>query len=58
VHEIQVTGNAITPDPVTISVNDVVAWTFRGLKQSDVQEITSVDQVLDAQRNSLNVAPR
>ncbi|ELT90741.1 hypothetical protein CAPTEDRAFT_219540 [Capitella teleta] len=58
VHEVQVTGGAICPDPLPISVNDVVAWTFRGLRQSDVQEITSVDKVLDAQHNSPTVAPR
>ena len=58
VHEVHVTGNALSPDPVTINVNDVVAWTFRGLRQSDVQGIQSVDQVLDLQHTNAFVAPR
>jgi plastocyanin len=49
VHEIQVSANSIVPDPLAVSVNDVVAWTFRGLRQHDVAQIQTIDQVLDVQ---------
>ena len=52
------TGSNLVPDPLPINVNDVVAWTFRGLKQNDVQQVATVDQVLDAQTSSPALQPR
>ena len=39
-------------------MNDVVAWTFRGLRQNDVMQVDSVDQILDAQFNSATIQSR
>ena len=58
VYEIQVTGTGINPDPVVIASNDVVAWTFKGLRQHDVVQVSTVDQLFDAQFNSPNISPR
>ncbi|CAH1782616.1 unnamed protein product [Owenia fusiformis] len=46
VHEVAVISNQITPDPVNININDLVCWTFKGLRQYDVTEIESVDQLI------------
>ncbi|XP_064633270.1 uncharacterized protein LOC135491376 [Lineus longissimus] len=58
VHEIAVNATGHSVDPLPINVNDVVAWTFKGLRQQDVELITNVDQILDAQHSSNVVAPR
>lgn len=51
-------ANDIVPDPLPVNVNDVVVWTFRGLRQNDLARIETVDQILDAQQNCMVVSPR
>lgn len=56
--EIQVADGAFNPNPALLSVNDVVAWTFHGLRHNDVCTVDDITQVLDAQNNSKTVSPR
>lgn len=58
VHEVLVETASIIPDPLPIRRNDVVVWTFRGLKQHDLVRIENVGQLLDAQHKSIVVQPR
>lgn len=58
VHEVQVAAAGIVPDPTPISLNDVVVWTFKGLRHHNVVEVATVDQLFDAQFNSPNCQPR
>uniref|UniRef100_A0A1I8IP76 Protein kinase domain-containing protein n=1 Tax=Macrostomum lignano TaxID=282301 RepID=A0A1I8IP76_9PLAT len=36
VHQVQVGATGLSPDPVVATVNDLVAWVFRGLRTHDV----------------------
>ena len=58
VHEVQVTATGIVPDPMPVALNDVVAWTFKGLRHHNIVEVGTVDQLLDAQFNSPSCKPR
>ena len=58
VHEVQVTANSIVPDPCSVNLNDVVAWSFRTLRQNDVQLANTVDKLIDAQLATHEVSPR
>ena len=58
VHEVQVTATGIVPDPMPVALNDVVVWTFKGLRHHNIVEVGTVDQLLDAQFNSPSCKPR
>ena len=47
VHEVQVSTNSLTPDPCSVGINDVLAWTFRKPYQHDVAHIESVQALFD-----------
>ena len=48
----------LKPDPVTIQLNDVVAWVFGAPRQFDVSLVETVDQILDTARSQKALAPR
>ncbi|XP_041347758.1 uncharacterized protein LOC121367568 [Gigantopelta aegis] len=58
VHEIAVSSHEIKPDPVTIQMNDIVCWAFRGPRSHGVVPVETVDQLLDAQFAEKTVTPR
>ena len=48
----------LRPDPVTIQLNDVVAWVFGSPRQFDVSLVETVDQILDTSGSQKALAPR
>ena len=58
VHEVTVNPNVISPDPVSVNINDVVAWTFKGLRQNDIERVRNIQDVMDIQAGGKIVTPR
>ncbi|XP_076447663.1 uncharacterized protein LOC143284653 isoform X3 [Babylonia areolata] len=58
VHEVMVKDSELKPDPVTVQLNDVVAWVFGSPRQFDVTLVKSVDEVLDTGTTHRAIAPR
>lgn len=58
VHEISVGTVEIKPDPVTVQLNDIVCWVFRGLRFHDVYLVENADQVLAKKFTGDPVPPR
>ena len=52
------TANSIVRDPCVVRVNDVVAWTFRGLRQHDLEQGDNLHQLNAGQQNSKTVVAR
>jgi hypothetical protein len=50
--------NAIYRDPCVITVNDVVAWAFRGLRQNDVIQGNNLEELEAAEKTSKAIVPR
>ena len=58
VHEVSIREADLRPDPVTVQLNDVVAWVFQHPRQFDVTAVDTVDQVLDSGYNQKANAQR
>ncbi|KAL5013162.1 hypothetical protein ScPMuIL_007432 [Solemya velum] len=58
VHEISVGTVEIKPDPVTVQLNDIVCWVFRGLRFHDVYLVENADQMLAKKFTGDPVPPR
>lgn len=58
VHEIEVKPIGIDPDPKVVRQNDVVAWNFEDLVESDVREVKTDADVKEAESAPVPIIPR
>src|SRR5688572_17293983 len=58
VHEIDVKPIGIDPDPKVVRQNDVVAWNFEDLVESDVREVKTDADVKAAESTPVPIIPR
>ncbi|XP_055958273.1 uncharacterized protein LOC126828357 [Patella vulgata] len=58
VHEVTVSNTEIYPDPVTVQTNDIVCWVFRQPQFYDINQIETLDQLLDGQMSENLFSPR
>jgi len=58
VHEINIKPTGIDPDPKVVRQNDVVAWNFDDLVESDVREVKTDAEVKEAESKPIPIIPR
>lgn len=58
VHELDVKPIGIEPDPKVVRQNDVVAWNFEDLVESDVREVKTDADVKEAESKPIPLIPR